>query len=654
MNEEELDENEPIDPNDPEKGLDKFVKRNEERRQKEYEENKYRNRELQRRQQDGEQLEIPDMFKAGSTARTLTGLGVEIGGNFFLDAFSFIPGSQQAGSALLNLLQQKIRGGPISKGEIIAAAAASQIPFLQQARTIKKGGKLIREAKNLSRSGKFYRGVARGSTAGAIDTSVRSIIDEKRAPTVGEFATGVTAGGIFGGMFDLAPSAVKGRLGSDLIQIQDETKDFLDQVVDAATPGPVKIALKGDLIGASFTGGTSGTGGTIRQNQLMFDWEASPNAANVPQAKTGGLFRILPRITRRAKNQVTRPGGIFQKPDTLDITNGFKRTRRHRNFEEFIEDLMEADRIPAKNIDRAGFRSSSIRQNKYGVEIDLYQDYLQGYFNTYDTLDGAMKLTIGSKPIKLGQSAMGAKSIENLTEINKLFRAYKLNPQSFDSGAFAPGSKTSANLLKEFADSKNLDDFLTRNTQLQRHHLLIIDDSFALVKGLTGNDLTRMRNAMNQIGLIAGNDPENLKFVPQKLHQKFVHGQVWKAFGPEWTGTSAKAKQLRNQISQLPLKDRIPFLDQLKEAMDLTNQVINNAVDEYLDTRVAGFEISLADKEDFQDFMAKLVKRDMDRTKLIDINQPTTVRSTDKSGRRTRRQADLEDIGAERMQDDLQ
>ena len=123
------------------------------------------------------------MFKAGSTARTLTGLGVEIGGNFFLDAFSFIPGSQQAGSALLNLLQQKIRGGPISKGEILAAAASSQIPFLQQARTIKKGGKLIREAKNLSRGGKAVRSVVRGSAAGAIDSTVRPIIDEKRAPT---------------------------------------------------------------------------------------------------------------------------------------------------------------------------------------------------------------------------------------------------------------------------------------------------------------------------------------------------------------------------------------------------------------------------------------------------------------------------------------
>ena len=414
----------------------------------------------------------------------------------------------------------------------------------------------------------------------------------------------------------------------------------------------MQSVFSGELFG--ITGGSLPIR-NIRQNQLMFSWESAPNAANIPQVQPGGLFKIQPRLTRRAKRQVQRPGVVFQKPVSLNITNGFKTSRKHRNFEEFIEDLMEADRIPAKNIDRAGFRSTTARASaKYGIELDLYQDYLQGYFNTYDTLDGAMRLVINNKPLTLGTGSMGAKSIERINDINKLFKAYKLNPTSFNSGAFDPTSKASANLLKEFADSKNLDDFLTKNTQLQRHHLLIIDDSFALVKGLTGNDLSAMRRAMNQIGLIAGNDPANLKFVPQKLHQKFVHGQVWKAFGPEWTGTSAKAKQLRQQISQLPFKDRLPYLEQLKEGVDLTNQVINNAVDEYIDTRVAGFEISLADKEDFQDFMAKLVKRDMSQTKLIDIDQPTTIRSTDKSGRRTRRQADLEDIGGQRMQDDLQ
>ena len=400
----------------------------------------------------------------------------------------------------------------------------------------------------------------------------------------------------------------------------------------------------------------------IRQNQLMFSWESAPNAANIPQVQPGGLYKIQPRLTRRAKRQVQRPGVVFQKPVSLNITNGFKASRKHRNFEEFIEDLMEADRIPAKNIDRAGFRSTTARASaKYGVELDLYQDYLQGYFNTYDTLDGAMRLVINNKPLTLGTGSMGAKSIERINDINKLFKAYKLNPTSFNSGAFDPTSKASANLLKEFADSKNLDDFLTKNTQLQRHHLLIIDDSFALVKGLTGNDLNAMRRAMNQIGLIAGNDPANLKFVPQKLHQKFVHGQVWKAFGPEWTGTSSKAKQLRQQISQLPFKDRLPYLEQLKEGVDLTNQIIDDAVDEYLVTKVAGFEISLADKADFEEFMGKVVERNKKQIgqdlrygeDLIDITQPTTVKSTGKPTDKLNTETESDIFGQGQMQDDL-
>ena len=415
----------------------------------------------------------------------------------------------------------------------------------------------------------------------------------------------------------------------------------------------IKAVYTGEIFGVT---GSSFPIKNIRQNQLMFGWESAPNAANIPQAKPGGLFQIQPRLVRRNRNQVQRKGGVFQKPISLDITGGFKTSRRHRDFEEFIQDLLEADRIPAKNIDIAGFRSSAVRQAKYGTELDLYQDYLQGYFNTYDTLDGAMALTIDNKPLKLGQSAMGAKSIENLTEINKLFRAYKLNPKSFNSGAFAPGSKTDVKLLKEFADAKDLDDFLVKNTKLQRHHLNIIDDSFALVKGLTGNDLTRMRNAMNQIGLIAGNDPANLARVPQQLHQNFVHTQVWGAYGPEWTGRSAKAKQLRNQISSLPFEERLPYLKQLREAEQLTRSIINNAVDEFIDTQIAGFKISLADADDFQGFMAKLVKRDMDKQfgkELIDIDQPTTVKSTGKPTDKLDTEIESDIFGQGQMQDDL-
>ena len=360
MNEEELDENEPIDPNDPEKGLDKFVKRNEERRQKEYEENKYRNRELQRRQEDGEQLEIPDMFKAGSTARTLTGLGVEIGGNFLLDAFSFVPGSQQVGSAALNYLQQIIRGGPISKGEILAAAAASQIPFLQQAKAATRGGK-------------FIRGVAKGSTAGAIDSSVRPIIDEKRAPTVGEFATGVTAGGAFGGMFDLAPAFTKGgarKVGQELGEITKDGQKFLGDLTNVLTPGPVRV-MRGDLIGAVADGvGTSsnitrtvtmGFGDEFTQKFIKQPWENFDNTTSgsrllsqvtgfgtklsAPQPK-GNTYTIL-----RSTGPGNQPRTIVK--NDIDLTNkkDFKfgtpeqAVESAKKFRRMIIRLMQVDRI---------------------------------------------------------------------------------------------------------------------------------------------------------------------------------------------------------------------------------------------------------------------------------------------------------------------
>ena len=477
--------------------------------------------------------------------------------------------------------------------------------------------------------------------------------------TYTDFKVGTMGGSLIADYVPLPRGVTTVLTGAATATVGKFKKHIFDAIDSTGITQPFKIMFRGDLLGNTTLGLPQNV---IRQNQLMFGWESAPNAAKIPQVKPGGLFKIQPRLVRRAKNQVQRPGVVFQKPVSLNITNGFKASRKHRNFEEFIEDLMEADRIPAKNIDRAGFRSTTARANaKYGVELDLYQDYLQGYFNTYDTLDGAMRLVINNKPLTLGTGSMGAKSIEKINDINKLFKAYKLNPTSFSSGAFDPTSKASANLLKEFADSKNLDDFLTKNTQLQRHHLLIIDDSFALVKGLTGNDLSAMRRAMNQIGLIAGNDPTNLKFVPQKLHQKFVHGQVWKAFGPEWTGTSAKAKQLRQQISQLPFKDRLPYLEQLKEGVDLTNQIINDAVDEYLVTKVAGFEISLADKADFEEFMGKLVERNKKQIgqdlkygeDLIDITQPTTVKSTGKPTDKLDTETESDIFGQGQMQDDL-
>ena len=82
--------------------------------------------------------------------------------------------------------------------------------------------------RRLTKGGRFLRSVGKGATAGAIDTSVRSIIDEQELPTLEEFATGVTAGGAFGGAFDLAPSAFKGKLGEELNEIGDDAANYIE------------------------------------------------------------------------------------------------------------------------------------------------------------------------------------------------------------------------------------------------------------------------------------------------------------------------------------------------------------------------------------------------------------------------------------------
>ena len=46
----------------------------------------------------------------------------------------------------------------------------------------------------------------------------------------------------------------------------------------------------------------------------------------------------------------TRTLNQFTKVEELDLSNGFIPTKQHANFREYIEDLIEADKIPAQNI----------------------------------------------------------------------------------------------------------------------------------------------------------------------------------------------------------------------------------------------------------------------------------------------------------------
>ena len=187
MNEEENEELDPI-----EKELKEAQEQYDRENQEIYDEVTKGNEEIRRKQKKNEeykQLEIP--FESRNLSRVGAGLAFEVGFNTLLDALTAVPGSQLVGSAVINAIAEGIRGGKFSFGEVLGAAAASQIPGLAQGKAITKAGKLTRAA-------------GQGAVSGAIDATSIAAVDEARLPTAQELGLAVGAGGILGAGFQQA------------------------------------------------------------------------------------------------------------------------------------------------------------------------------------------------------------------------------------------------------------------------------------------------------------------------------------------------------------------------------------------------------------------------------------------------------------------
>ena len=375
------------------------------------------------------------------------------------------------------------------------------------------------------------------------------------------------------------------------------------------------------------------------QLSTFFPWE-STGAAQTPKANYGDVVDITPRRVKRNQRSAVRKNIKFKKVDSIDLTNGFKPTKIHRNFEEYVQDLLEADKIPAQNITPRGFQALGKNATS---DLELYEDYIAGYFNTYGTLEGVTKVTLGGKGAKFQ-----GKSLDKLPDVERILKAYKLNPTMFSSGAFNANTKVSKDIVADFANAKDIDDYIVKNLKLQRHHIAILDDSFALVDGLTGNGLTRIYQIMDEEGLIVGNDPRNLQLLPQIMHQGFIHGTLWPIIGPEWTGVTQTAKILKKNISRLPAEQRREYVIQLKNAITELNLFIDDIITSYIKEIKNGGVITLNDRSDFIEYAKKyMAERGIADT--FDVEE--TIRSTSKFNR-----PDLEDqeFGQGRMQDDLQ
>jgi len=274
---------------------------------------------------------------------------------------------------------------------------------------------------------------------------------------------------------------------------------------------------------------------------------------------------------------------------------------------------------------------------------------LSGYFNTYDTLEGATKVTLGPST-KTGKIRYFFPA-DDIPEVDRIMKIFKLNPEAFRNTTASAGVINNKQFLQEITKYTDLDDFLAQQFRFQGHHLAIIDDSFALVKGLNAKDTITMRNYMKSIDMPLGNDPKNIKFIPQELHQKFMHGKIWREYGPVWTGTNNRARLKQSQLSKLPVEDRFKFADELKESLEVTNVVADRAVNNYIISKGTNVPPT---KKQWDNYMGELITDDLlDLPPTGTTNEPGFDKLGGGQDLRPSTEIESDVFGQGQMQDDL-
>ena len=535
-----------------EEGLGDVIKRNEERNQRDYEENKYRNRELQRRAQErkNQQLDLPGILEAGSGFRQTASIATEVLLESGMDLFSVAAPLQVPASAVINALAQKIRGGEFSRGEQLASMAATLLP----------GGA---QGKALAR---FAKATGKGAVSGGIQTVGRTVVDEGRRPTMEEFGIGVGTGAAFGGLFQTAAST---KAVQELAEkVRKEGKEFSDAFMRGDyLPGPLKIALRGDLIGAVADG--TGTSGGIKRltQQELFDinksrkelldpyvqkfkpqqWEnfekfetgieqvtGRPFKIEAPEPKnTGEDFTLVP------DKQRGRPVRTMKKEDIDLNTFNFSNIKQAvERFRRRISGLMQIDRIRSADAGTVdGFTKTSRNINTVTAgsnEISsMYFDYLTGYFNRFirsgkvDNFENAVSLIapkVRGKDILPDQ----IQTVKGDPRLMRELRVYTIAPDVYKSGAFSPKDKTYQAKLKTLIRKYATADATDISYKFDAHHIDQIAEGWPLYRGLPKEEIPKMRALVQAYGLEPGNHPDNMLLLLNELHTEF-HTVHWPA-----------------------------------------------------------------------------------------------------------------------------
>ena len=557
--------NEEEDKKDPEQELKEEIERYERQNQEAYD-MQIENEIKRKRQQEERDKKKKDLLDPGSAFRTTAAIGTEVAANTLLDLFSFVPPAQVAGGSLINYLAQKIRGGEISEGEMVAAGLSSLIPGGAQAKSL---------------AGGIAKGVGKGAVSGIVETTGMTTIDEGRLPTVGEVATGAGVGGAFGGLFTTALS--NKQVGNALYRLKRRVEggDFMplddgDMLLDVGT---VSAAARKPQLTMKNRG---------RQRSLFFPHENIPNRPNLP-TPIGQTAQLMAGKTPLGTPQ--KPRG-FKKPGEVDLSKyNWSTPQASANstnrYERLINDLVEADDLSANDIAKGGLfniRGKKLLNSTTDSDLatELYTDYLTGYFNKY-VRSGIDPYFLNATKLTLVKPS-GSNQRLAMQDLLRDLRLYYMNPDEFASDFFGTSKaakQTRGKAIEDFLTRYRLPKYIGQTAKFEAHHLNVIDEGWPLFVGLPDREVPEMRRLLQQYGIFSGNDPNNITMIPRNFHLPIIHGRYWPRFRPSWAGRQGD-RLLKNIIARIPTaKGREEFVKEYAIAMQLVNREIDRGILEY-------------------------------------------------------------------------
>ena len=452
--------------------------------------------------EDDEQLEIP--FESRNLGRLGAGLTFEVGANTLLDALTMVPGSQAVGSAVINAIAQGIRGGKFSFGEVLGAAAASQIPGLAQGKAITKAGRIT-------------RAVGEGALSGAIDATSIAAVDQGRLPTAQEFGLGVGAGGILGAGFQQA-----GEGAGALLQ-QMRNKVLKNQPITVMAMSPQKVATPGNIQQPKNTVISPFTGRALKQ-QKIGPYPSLPVNSRVIKVNTVEDAKdfVISRASNRKRKTIRTRG---QKgPEIYEITGGeqvmFDVDLRGESYISRRDQLIT---VPAVDV----------AQNSRYVLEQIPEDLEYYIRNVYD--DEVFEQY--ARYVKAGRNRLNVIKQEMREEIKSI----------------------RADLIDLEAGAINRPALITpTQTKLEDSHILSVGRKGKLVKtGLTpGVQRVLQKSKVNRrspstfYGNMTKNFPsESRVYEPPAAYQSFI--EFWKDNRARGAGSAFEGKNLQEAVEEL-------------------------------------------------------------------------------------------------------